>query len=166
MTQVNAVARASIEGSARLARDGRDTVDPIPHSDDYVFGSGTGNGRVDIEFVDDRTLATNTSENLDLSGSLIDAFGQTIAAANIKAIEISAAAANTTNLTVGAAASNTFQGPFADATDALVLKPGARVVIFDPAGWTVTAGTGDILKVANAAGASASYRIKLLGASA
>jgi hypothetical protein len=166
MTQVNAVVKASIEGSARLSRDGRDTIDPIPHSDDYVFGSGTGPGRVDIEYVDDRTLATNTSENLDLSGVLIDAFGQVIAAANIKAIEISAAAGNTTNLTVGAAASNTFVGPFNDATDALVLKPGARAVIFDPAGWTVTAGTGDILKVTNAAGASATYRIKLLGASA
>ncbi|MGL3208693.1 hypothetical protein [Bradyrhizobium sp. BR 1433] len=166
MTQVNAVVKASIEGSARLARDGRDTVDPIPHSDDYVFGSGTGTGRVDIEFVDDRVLATATSENLDLSGVLVDAFGQTIAAANIKAIEISADPANTTNLTVGGAAANTFVGPFADPTDALVLKPGARAVLFDPAGWTVTAATGDLLKVANSAGASATYRIKLLGASA
>jgi hypothetical protein len=166
MTQVNAVVKASIEGSARLARDGRDTVDPIPHSDDYVFGSGAGAGRVDIEYVDDRTLATNTSENLDLSGSLVDAFGQIIVPANIKGIEISAAAANTTNLTVGGAASNAFLGPFGDATDVLVLKPGARFVAFDPAGWTVTPSTGDILKVANAAGASATYRIKLLGASA
>jgi hypothetical protein len=166
MTQVNAVVKASIEGSARLPRDGRDTVDQIPHSDDYVFGSGTGTGRVDIEFVDDRTLTTGASENLDLSGVLIDAFGQTIAAANIKGIEISANAANTTNVTFGGAASNAFLGPFGDATDVLILKPGARAVIFDPAGWAVTAGTADILKVTNASGASATYRIKLLGASA
>src|SRR5205807_7140969 len=99
-------------------------------------------------------------------GVLIDAFGQTIAAANIKAIEISSLPANTTNLTFGATAATQFQGPFADVSDGLVLKPGDRAVLFSPAGWPVTAATGDLLKVANAAGASATYRIKLLGASA
>lgn len=166
MTQVNATVRASIDGSARLSRDGRETLDPVPRSEDIVFGSGTGTGKADIAFVDDRSLASGANEALDLAGVLTDAFGQSVAIAKLKAIEISANAANTTNLTVGAAVSNTFVGFFADATDAIVLKPGARIVIADPVGWTVTAGTGDLLKVANAAGAAASFRVKLLGASA
>ncbi len=166
MTQVNAVVRASIEGSARLARDGRETVDPFPRSDDIVFGSGTGTGKADTDFIDDRTLASAASESLDLSGTLVDGFGQTVAIAKLKAIEISADAANTTNLTVGATGSNAFVRWVADATDGIVLKPGARFVIADPAGWTVTAATGDLLKFTNASGASATYRIKLLGSTA
>jgi hypothetical protein len=158
--------RSSIAGEYIRSVGGRPIVDDIPPSQDLLLASGTGAGAADIAFSDHRTLASATSENLDLSGSLTDAFGQLIAAVHVKAIEIHADEANTTNLTVGASGANAFQGPFADVTDGLVIKPGGRLVIADPVGWPVVAATGDILKVANAAGAAASYTVKIIAASA
>ncbi|EJN11853.1 hypothetical protein PMI42_04868 [Bradyrhizobium sp. YR681] len=166
MTSLSTNVRASISAVNKKSLDGRDVVDKMPESADVLIASGTGYGKADIAFMDIRTLASNTSENLDLAGSLTDAFGATITFAKLKAIEIENPEASTTNLTVGAAGSNTFVGPFADATDAIILKPGDKFVAVSRTGWTVTASTGDILKVANASGAAVSYTVKLIGASA
>lgn len=157
---------ASIEGTLKRSTARAEASYSLPGSEPIVFGNGTGSGKADIAWDDQRTLASNTSENIDLAGALADAFGQTIAAAKVKAIEVENPAGNTTNITVGAAGSNTFQGPFGGAAHSIVLKPGARMVVADPVGWDVTAGTGDILKIANAAGASNTYRIKIIAASA
>lgn len=158
--------KCSISAHYVKAVGGRNIVDDIPPTPDFLLASGTGPGAADIAFSDKRTLATNTSENLDMTGSLTDAFGTVIAAVKVKAIEVHADPANTTSLTVGGAASNTFKGPFNDVTDAIVLGPDDRFVVSSAVGWTVTAATGDILKVANAAGATAIYRIKIIAASA
>jgi len=166
MTSLSTIVRASISAVNKKSLDGRDIVDKMPDSADVMLATGTGYGKADIAFMDTRTLASNTSENLDLAGSLTDAFGTTITFVKVKAIEIENPEASTTNLTVGAAGSNTFVGPFADATDAIVLKPGDKFVAISRTGWNVTATTGDILKIANASGAAASYNIKLIGASA
>lgn len=163
---LTATIRCSISADYERTVGGRQIVDDIPPTKDYQFGSGTGAGLADIAFSDHRTLASATSENLDMSGGLTDAFGQTIVALKVKAIEVHADETNTTNITVGAAASNTFVGPFNDATDAIVVKPGGRFVIADPVGWTVTPATADILKVTNSAGAAGSYRIKIIAATA
>lgn len=166
MTSLNTTVRASISAVSKKSLDGRDITDRLPDSADILLGSGTGYGKADISFMDQRALASATSENIDLSGVLVDGFGQTINAAKVKAIEIENPEASTTNITVGGAASNTWTGPFADPTDAIVLKPGDRFVAASRTGWTVTASTGDILKIANGAGAGANYNIKIIAASA
>ncbi|TFV34555.1 hypothetical protein E4K66_30785 [Bradyrhizobium frederickii] len=166
MTSLNTIVRASIAAVNKKTLDGRDVVDRMPDAADVQLGSGTGYGKADIAFKDKRTLSASTSENIDLAGSLSDAFGQTITAAKVKAILIENPEASTSNLSVGGAASNAFVGPFADATDIIVLKPGDRFVAVSRTGWTVTAGTGDILKVANGAGGSVDYDIELIMASA
>jgi hypothetical protein len=166
MTSLKTTVRASIFAINTKSLDGRDVVDRMPDSADIQIGSGTGYGKADIAFMDTRPLTASSSENLDLAGGLTDAFGQAITFAKVKAIEIENPEAATSNLTVGAAASNTFTGPFADATDAIVLKPGDKFVAASRTGWPVTASTGDILKVANGAGGSVNYNIKIIGASA
>jgi hypothetical protein len=166
MTSLNTVVRATILAVDKKSLDGRDATDNIPASPDISLGSGTGYGKADIAFMDQRTLTASSSENLDLAGVLADAFGQVITAAKVKAIEIENPEASQSNLTVGAAGSNTFVGPFADATDGIVLKPGDKFVAVSRTGWSVTAGTGDILKVANGAGGSVNYLVKLIAASA
>lgn len=130
------------------------------------YTNGTNNNQADLAFLDSRQLASGATENLDLAGVLAGAFGATLTFAKIAALSIEADDANTTNLTFGGAGSNTWVGFFADATDKIIMKPGAKMTIHAPAGWTVTAGTGDILLVANAAGAAANYTIGLLGRSA
>jgi hypothetical protein len=127
---------------------------------------GTSSGSADIVFSDTRTLATNTNEDLDLAGGVADVFGVTRTFVKVKAIRLKAAAANTTTLVIGNG-TNPFVGPFGSGTHTVSLAPGGEILLTAPAaGWTVTASTGDILKVTNPAGASATYDVDIIGTSA
>jgi hypothetical protein len=129
------------------------------------LASGVSAGQADREFHDYRTLTTGATENLDLAGVLLDPLKNTLTFVTVKAILVVADAANTTTLTLGNG-TNPWIGPWG-ATGVHAVPPGGVALAIAPGtGWAVTAGTGDILKVANSAGASASYRIALLGTSA
>ncbi|MFF9844617.1 hypothetical protein [Streptomyces sp. NPDC013740] len=132
--------------------------------------SGTTAGKADLRFTDTRTLAASATEDLDLAGVLLDAFGAALTFVRIKGLFISAAAANTNNVVVGAAASNAW-ATLLNATGTITLRPGASFAAMsgsaDATGMAVTAGTGDLLKVANSgAGTSVTYDIVIVGASA
>lgn len=129
---------------------------------------GTAAQKADKMLADQRTLAASATENLDLAGTLADPLGVTVTFAKVKAIYVRAAAANTNNVCVGGAASNAFVGPFADATDVVCVRPGGVLLVTAPAGgWTVTASTGDLLKVANSgAGTGVTYDVIIIGTSA
>ena len=131
---------------------------------DYTTGAGA-NGANEL-FSDTRTLADNTSENLDLAGSLTNAFGTTVAFARVKFIYIKNKS-TTQVLSIGGAASNQFINWVADATDIIKIRPGGVFLLIAPdaTGYPVTAGTGDLLKVANGnAGSSTDYDIIIGGA--
>lgn len=133
------------------------------------LGNGTAAGKADRVFSDRRTLAASGTEDLDLAGVLLDAFGAAITFVRVKGLIIAAAAANTNNVVVGAATA-----PWAtllSATGTVTLRPGAFFAvgtgIADATGYAVTASTGDILKVANSgAGTGVTYDIHIIGASA
>jgi len=135
-----------------------------------VLGSGTGAGKADRIWSDRRTLAASATEDLDLAGVLTDAFGSAITFARIKGLVIAAADANVNNVIVGAAAGSPWS-TLLGATHTLTLRPGAFVAVgtglLDAVGYAVTAGTGDLLKVANSAGSSSvTYDIEIIGVSA
>lgn len=128
---------------------------------------GTGAGQADLIWTDTRTLAASASENLDLAGVLTDAIsGAAITFAKIKAIMVKADSGNTNNVEVGGAASNALP-LFKDATDIAVVRPGWTALLAGSTGGiTVTAGTGDILKVANSGGTTGvTYSIVVIGTS-
>jgi hypothetical protein len=129
---------------------------------------GTGAGQGDLMFADRRTVTDGATEDLDLAGVLTDALGNTITAVRVKAIVITAADGNTTDLTIGADANA--WATLLNAAGTLTLRPGSSIAAFagaaDAVGWTVTAGTGDILQVVNGAGADATYDIVIIAASA
>lgn len=132
--------------------------------------SGTAAGQADRVFSDRRTLAASATEDLDLAGVLLDAFGAAITFARIKGLVIAAATTNTNNVVVGAAASNPW-ATLLSATGTVTLRPGAFIAVgtgtTDATGYAVTAGTADLLKVANSAGStSVTYDIHIIGASA
>jgi hypothetical protein len=132
------------------------------------FSAGTGTGKADKLFSDQRTLAASATENLDLAGVLVDPLGATLTFGHVKAIYIHAAAANTNDVCVGGAATNTFSGPLADPTDIVCVKPGGVLVltVASGVGWTVTPATGDILKVTNSAGTTGvTYDVVIVGTS-
>ena len=131
---------------------------------DIVLADGSGSGQASKVYLANRTVATAANDDLDLAGVLTDPFGVTLTFATVKAIVIRAADANTTNLTVKPATTNGFLGPFGAAAHTIQVRPGGALVFVAPqTGWTVTAGTGDLLNVANAAGASATYSIEIVG---
>ncbi|MDX3637680.1 hypothetical protein PV728_47420 [Streptomyces europaeiscabiei] len=143
---------------------------PLQVRKSVSLASGTGAGQADKVFSDRRTLAASGSEDLDLAGVLLDAFGAAITWARVKGLFISAAAANTNSVIVGAA-SATQWATLLNAAGTITLRPGssfgAMTGSADATGWAVTAGTGDLLKIANSAGStSVTYDIVIIGASA
>lgn len=131
----------------------------------FVAGSAN-DSQADLLFSDVRSLTSGSSENLDMAGVLAGPLGGTITAAEVVAIYIEADADNTTNLAFFGAASNAFDGPLGGTTPALTLKPGDCALMASRDGWTVTAGTGDLLKVVNGSGAAAAYTVLLIARTA
>lgn len=165
---VTADIKVSVIGTYAGANDLGTPVLPLSQLATVGYTPGTGTGAADLVFADQRTLTASSTENLDLAGTLTDPFGVTLTCAKVKAIYVFAAAANTNDVIVGGAASNAFTGPFQDATDKVAVRPGG-VAVFALAGtgWTVTASTGDILKVANgSSGTSVTYDVIVICTSA
>lgn len=138
---------------------------PLSISRDISLGDGTGAGNADRLFSDRRTTSGN--DDLDLAGVLTDAFNATITFARIKALIILAADANGSNLVVGSGTNplTTILG----ATSTLQVRPGGMFLwtcsAADATGAAVTAGTGDILRIASGGG-SVTYDIGIVGVSA
>jgi len=123
------------------------------------FTPGTGAGQVADLYEKERTLADGVSENLDLAGILTDDFGVTKTFAKIKVLAIRNKS-TTQVLSVGGAATLGFVGWVGDPTDVIKIEPGEfKLLICNLVGVTVTPGTGDLLKVANSAGAPCTYDI-------
>lgn len=131
---------------------------------DISLSDGSGSGQANKCYVATRTLASGASEDLDLAGVLLDPLGATLTFLTIKGLIIRADGGNTTALTVSPAPANGFVGPFGAAAQTQTVRPGGFWGFAAPqTGFTVTAATGDLLRVANAAGAAATYTIEIVG---
>lgn len=132
------------------------------------FASGVAANQADLIFTDTRTVNSASNDDIDLAGVLSSAFGATLTFAEIVGIIISSAAANTTTLTIGAG-SNPWISMWIATGDGIIVGPGGIFINFAPNAsglGAVVASTGDILRVANGSGASATYDIVILGRSA
>ncbi len=134
------------------------------------LADGTTAGQANRIFHDTRTLAASASEDLDLAGVLTDAFGAALTFARIKGLIVAAAAGNSNNVIVGGAASNQFVSWVGAGTHTVTVRPGAVLALMagsaDATGYAVTAGTGDLLKIANSGGSTTvTYDIVVVGCS-
>lgn len=103
-----------------------------------------------------RSLAATTSETLDLSGSLTNFHGDTVAFTGIKSLTIAIVAPDgTKKLTVGNAASNSFQGPLSSSATQDVYSD-MEWKNWSAGGFPVANGSTDNLKINNP-GASTVY---------
>lgn len=162
----------AISASAQLsgATDLASISSPLNFARSIQLANGTtGAGKADRLFADTRTLAASATEDLDLSGALLDALGGPAAFARVKGLIVAADKANTNNVVFGAASSNAW-ATLLNSTGSVTLRPGAVAAFMVGAadnGWAVTAGTGDLLKVANSAGGTpVNYSIVVIGNSA
>lgn len=146
--------------------DLRDPKDVLSKTYEQEFASGTGSGKANLQFVDSRELADGASESLDLAGSLLDAFGATLTFVKIKVLLIKNLS-TTQTLSIGGAASTAWSAWLGDPTDVVKIGPGAMaLLVCDPVGVAVGAGSTDLLKIANSAGAVCDYDIVIIGATA
>lgn len=130
-----------------------------------VLPNGTSAGQASQLWSDSRSLAGSASENLDLAGSLTNAFGATLTFTKLKLLLVRARLTNNAanNVNVLRGASNGVPA-FLAASDGVPLQPGAIFLLYDPTGITVTPGTGDILTVTNSAGTNTvDYDIVIVG---
>ncbi|WP_282795180.1 hypothetical protein [Streptomyces sp. CC224B] len=144
--------------------------DPLAFRRAVQLVDGTTAGKADRVFHDRRTLAASASEELDLAGALTDAFGQALTLGRVKGLFIAAAAANTNNVILGNASTNAWAA-LLGATGTVTLRPGTCLGVMtgpaDATAYPVTAGTGDLLKVANSAGGTGvTYDVVIVGTSA
>lgn len=139
---------------------------PLKYVRQFVWPSGTGAGQADLVWHDQRTLTASSTEDLDLAGgSLLNGFGAGLTFVKVRALIVYAAAGNTNTVVIGGDANSV---PFLGAAaNTKPIQPGGLYVDFAPAGYTVTATTGDIIQVANGgAGTSVTYDIVIIGTSA
>jgi hypothetical protein len=165
---VTATLRAKLAASQTGSNDfGGPEFSPVLESV-INLTNGTAANQADLLWVDERTLAASATEDLDLAGVLADAFGSTLAAAEVVAIFVKADAANTNNVVLGDA---TAPIPlFGGTNPTFSVKPGGFFFVAAPnaAGLlTVGAGATDDLKVTNSAGTTGvTYEIAILARSA
>jgi hypothetical protein len=131
----------------------------------FNFADGTGLNQASKVWTRlAQSLGASASDSFDLSGALTDSLGNAAVFTKVKCIYVAASAANTNNVVIG---NDTNHVPiFGAVTHSFAILPGNIFVITNNsvAGWTVTAGTGDILKITNsAAGTAVVYDIAVLG---
>lgn len=160
-TTVRGAIHANVEGANDLGTPKME----LPYAADIVMLSGTTDGKANLLWADQRTVAASGNEDLDFAGSLETPVGTAAVFVEVTAILVRAASGNTNNVQISPAASNGFDGPFADASDIVSVQPGGAALFVAPnSGWTVTASTGDLLNIANSgAGTGVTYDIVVIG---
>lgn len=159
---------ARIQATLSSALDLGTAQVPFDVSKQITLASGTGANQADLVFADTRTIAASGNEDLDLAGVLAGPLGGTLTFAKVKAILIRAAAGNTNNVRVTRPATNGVP-LFLAASDGLDVPPGGEFLFVAPgaAGVAVTAGTGDLINVANSSsGTPVTYDVVIIGTSA
>ncbi len=168
-----ATLKASLTTAFSATHLGNDPLTPQVHSPSFSrthdFANGVLAKQADILYATELTIAGGAFVDIDLNGSLTNAAGVPVTALKVASIAILADPTNTTVVTVGGAPTNAFIGPFGAATHTIKLSANAQFAISDDslAGLgAVTAGTADLLRIANAAGAAAKVKVAIVGRSA
>lgn len=164
---LSATIKASLSATHTNVLDLATASFPLSIQQALTLTDGTGANQADRIFSDTRTLSASATEDLDLSGSLTNAYG-TVTFARIKAIFVIADSDNTNNVNVTRPASNGVP-LFLAAGDGLPLRPGGIFMwaCSDATGVAVTAGTGDLITFTNSAGStSVDYSVVIIGVSA
>lgn len=168
-TTLRTVITAKIDALYKNILDLSTPTDAHIRTNTVELSNGTGANSADLMFHDTRTVNASSSEDLDLAGVLANPLtGATMTFVELRAVQIKAASTNTNNVRVTRPASNGVP-LFLAAGDGIDIPPGGVFMWACPADGkvTVTAGTGDLLTVANSSsGTSVTYDVTIIGTSA
>ncbi len=140
-------------------------ADALTMIQNLSFTFGTGNSNANQAWHGSVVVGATSTSSVDLSGSLINAFGGNVNFAKVQGLLIKNTHASSP-LLVGGAAANAWVGPFGDATDVIAVPPGGCLLLAGVNGWTVTAGTADILQFENEGGTALTLEMAIWGISA
>lgn len=131
------------------------------------WADGTGANQADLAFSDQRTISAAANEDIDLAGGHNDAYGNAVTLVKIKLLVVeNTNTADGDDLQVGPASSNGCDCFWADSSDRNVVPAGGALIIYDPNGLAVTAGTGDLINIAEVGGSNANtYNLLVVGTS-
>jgi hypothetical protein len=132
----------------------------------YGFNDGALANQANRVYQDRNTLAPSGTIDVDLSGALLDVYGDAVIFARIRALVITAAAANTNNVVVGGVAAGLSTIIQPQTTGLVVVRPGGMVAFIAPdtTAYVVTATTADLLHIINSAGGtSVDYELVVVG---
>lgn len=136
------------------------------------LADGTGADQADKVWHDQRIVAAASDDDLDLTNLTSSIFGSTVTInfAKVKAILlVNTSTTSGDELRVGGAGAggNAFGAPFNGDQDAVVEAGADSALLLSNKtdGWTVTAGTGDILRINNPTGNAITYQIAIIGTS-
>ncbi|MBN1174529.1 MAG: hypothetical protein JXA67_20340 [Micromonosporaceae bacterium] len=168
MPTLKTVLTAQVDATLDSALDLVTATAPLSVRKKLTWTSGTTVDKADLIFSDTRTISASSNEDLDLAGSLSSVYGSTLTFVELRAVLIAAAVGNTNNVRVTRPASNGVP-LFLAASDGIDVPPGGFFFWACPADGkvTVTAGTGDLINVANSSsGTSVTYDVVIIGTSA
>jgi hypothetical protein len=144
------------------------------------LANGTSDGQINrLYFVQETLKAASATTSYDLSGSLEDAFGDAVVFAEVCLIAIyNRRTTALANLNLGPHVTNGFgrlasslgfwpADAAADADQGSIVMPEGWLVLYNPGGVPVTAGSGDILAVITSAvvGSTNSWDLMIAGRS-
>ena len=166
LTDVNlsVTMKAIMSGAVDLATS--ESRFALPRALSYTDGAGAS--QANVLWHDKRQIAASGTDDIDLSGALVDALGVAAVYARVKGLMVYAWPANTNNVVVGGAAATQWVGPFGAATHTVALQPGGLLTLatVSAAGWPVVNAASDLLRIANSAGGTVvDFEIAILGAS-
>lgn len=120
---------------------------PVNFQPSIAFTDGAGADQANVLYQGQISLSGG-AYNLDLNGVLTDSYGTMVSLVRVKGILVKNNSTSNT-MTFGAAGSNPWVG-LLNSTGTFTLPAGAFALFATPdaTGFTVVAGTGDILKVA------------------
>jgi hypothetical protein len=165
---LNTVINLGVSALQTKAIDLATASTPLEYAKRITMTTGTGAGKADLIFSDQRTIAASGAEDLDLAAVLVDVFGTTLTYVKLKALVVFAAAANVNNVRITRPATNGVP-LFIAASDGLDVVPGGMFAWVAPnaAAVTVTPATGDLINIGNGgSGTSVTYDVIIIGASA
>lgn len=133
---------------------------------DFLLGlaNGTGAGNASKAYYGARSISASSTDVLNLTATLTDAFGASLSFTKIRGIFIKAAAANVGTISMGAG-TNPVVGILNSTTDKVIVAAGGFFMAANPtaAGYTVTATTADRITMTNNAASTANYEILIVG---
>jgi hypothetical protein len=116
-----------------------------------ALDDGSGLNQVSKLYADQFSVAQSVNTDIDLNPGPTGAFAA-VPFTTLKGIIVIADSTNLGNLTIGNV-TNGITSPFGAATHSQIVAPGGFYANVNPSatGWTVTAGTADLLRIASAA---------------